>query len=168
MVHFPSLFNDFDRSLGTLGHLRLLRNWDEAPSQETTRINFVPATDIKETSDHFVLSFDVPGIDKKDIEIELRNRQLTIRGERKENMETKDGTSHYVERRYGAFERSITLPEGLQGDAAEAHHENGVLTLVIPKAAAAKTMKIKIGEDKPSLLKTLIGANKEGAHVEES
>lgn len=167
MVHFPALLNELDRSFGTFGHLRLLRDWEDAQRSETSS-SFIPAADIKETPDHFVLSFDVPGIDKNDIEIELRQRQLTVRGERKEDRETKDGTTHYMERRYGRFERSITLPEGLQGDAAEAHHENGVLTLVVPKAAAAKTMKIKIADEKPSLFKTLIGAKKEGAHAKET
>lgn len=127
----------------------LLRTWDECLSDEMNQ-RFIPPTDIKETEESYVLAIDIPGVPKQNIEIELQGRQLQIRGERKNDHLEDNAKIHYLERRHGHFERNITLPEGIQGDEARGHYENGVLTLTIPKAVTAKTKKIRIADDPPT------------------
>ncbi len=145
----------------------LLKTWDDFLTDEVNRRGFIPPTDIKETENSYVLSIDVPGVPKQNIEIELRGRHLQIRGERKDERSEESAKIHYLERRYGHFERNITLPEGIQGDEAQGHYENGVLTLTIPKAAATKAKKIRIADDPPILKHDPIGATQkeDGAHA---
>ncbi|MBC7262983.1 MAG: Hsp20/alpha crystallin family protein [Chloroflexi bacterium] len=102
------------------------------------------AVDMYETKDEVVVSTAVPGVKPEDIDITITGDTLTIRGETK--MEEKVEKENYIrqERRYGAFSRSLTLPAGVVADKAQAHFENGVLTLRIPKAEEAKPKTIKV------------------------
>ena len=158
MRDLPILWRDVDRPLASFGAWRpMLRQLDDFfnevwdPQLSGTR-GLVPACDISESEDRYLMSVDMPGMDPNDIEIQVRGNVLTVRGERKVDRSDGEGTNRFGERRYGSFERSITLPEGIQADAVEAQYDRGVLTLAIPKAEEARAHKIKIGESKSRFL----------------
>jgi HSP20 family protein len=91
-----------------------------------------------------VVTVEVPGINPDDLDITLEDGLLTIQGERQFTQESTEQQWHRVERRYGSFRRSITLPSQVQADAIEASFENGVLEVVVPKAEEAKPKKISV------------------------
>ncbi|MCD6453405.1 MAG: Hsp20/alpha crystallin family protein [Dehalococcoidales bacterium] len=109
-----------------------------------------PALDVYQTSNEVVVKASLPGIKPEDVSIDIAGDILTIKGESKSEQETKREDYLYRERRYGAFSRSVVLPGGLQSDKAEATVEDGILTLIIPKAEEAKpkTIKVKAKEKK--------------------
>lgn len=116
---------------------------DHARSQKMTR-KFVPAVDIEERKEDYRLTADLPGLTADDVDITLEDGVLTVSGERKdENVEEKDGYRR-VERSFGSFRRSFTLPKGVSHDAITAHTENGQLEVLIPKPKEEKPHKIKI------------------------
>ena len=121
------LFNTaFDGSSGPAG-----RRW-------------VPAMDLVESGEHFVLRADLPGLSEEDIEIELEDGTLTVSGERKAEHEERGEGFHRVERSFGAFSRSLTLPKGVDADAVSASFDRGVLEIRIPKPEARKPRRISI------------------------
>lgn len=106
---------------------------------------FAPACEIWEDENHYFMSVDLPGVNKEEIKVEVNENNLTISGERK--LEKKVGderNAKYIERKYGAFSRIFTLPSTADCDKIEAHHENGVLNLSVPKTTVARTRKIEI------------------------
>ena len=105
---------------------------------------WAPALDISERKDAYVVTVEVPGIKAEDLDITLEDGLLTIKGERRFTQESSDQQFHRVERRYGSFRRSITLPSQVQADQIEASFENGVLEVVVPKAEEAKPKKISV------------------------
>jgi HSP20 family protein len=105
---------------------------------------WVPAVDIKENENELILKADVPGLEMKDIDVQMENGTLTLRGERKFDSEKKEGSWHRVERSYGRFERAFTLPETVNFDAVKADYKNGVLTITLPKKEIAKPRQIKV------------------------
>jgi HSP20 family protein len=106
---------------------------------------WVPAMDLVETDEHLVLKADLPGLDKEDVKIEIKDNVLTISGERKaEHEEHKDGY-HRVERAYGSFSRSLSLPQGIDADQVQADFDKGVLEVRIPKPAEQKPRRVQIG-----------------------
>ena len=101
--------------------------------------------DLVESEEHFVLRADLPGMSEEDVNIEVEERVLTISGERKaEHTETKDGYQRF-ERAFGAFSRSLTLPDGIDAGAVSASFDRGVLEVRIPKPEQRKPRKISIG-----------------------
>ena len=110
-----------------------------------TARRWVPAMDLVETDDHFVLRADLPGLSQDDVNIEVEDRVLTVSGERRAEHESKSEGYHRVERAYGAFSRSLTLPEGIDADAVEATFDRGVLEVRIPKPEQRKPRKVSIG-----------------------
>ncbi len=108
------------------------------------------AVDMVENKDDFVVKASVPGIDPGDLDVSYSDGTLTIKGEIKEEHETKEDRYHLRERRYGSFMRTIALPTGIKGDAIEASYQNGVLTLRLPKAEEVKPKRItvKVGDQK--------------------
>ena len=104
-----------------------------------------PAMDLVETEDHFVLRADLPGLSEKDVKIEVEDNVLTVSGERRSEHETKQEGFHRVERAFGAFSRSLTLPRGVNAEAVEASFDNGVLEVRIPKPEESKPRRISIG-----------------------
>jgi HSP20 family protein len=100
--------------------------------------------DIYETENEVVLTAEIPGVDEKDIEIKVEDSTLTLKGERKFEKETKEENYHRIERAYGSFFRSFTLPAYVDQDKIEAEHENGVLKIRMPKKAELKPKKVKI------------------------
>lgn len=108
-----------------------------------------PRVDIAETKDEISLSAELPGIDRKEIKVEVKDDVLTISGEKKEENTKEENTKeenghHWAERRYGAFSRSFTLPETVQADKTKASFKNGVLRIVLPKTEEAKPKEIAI------------------------
>ncbi len=110
--------------------------------------SFVPAVDVYEDEQGIRLNIEVPGIDEKDIDLRLENNVLTVRGERKFEKETKEENFRRVERRYGQFVRSFTLPNTVDGENVKAAYDKGVLTIALPKKEAAKPKQIKINVGK--------------------
>jgi HSP20 family protein len=120
------------------------------------QVIFSPPCDVDESDSHYLVSFDLPGINKQDVNIEVRDNQLIVSGERKEERkeERKDRVS--TERLYGAFQRAFTLPSTVDADRVEANYENGVLRVAIPKSEAAKPKQIEIKEGKGGVFQKLL------------
>jgi HSP20 family protein len=107
---------------------------------------WLPAMDLLETEDHLVLRGDLPGLTEDDIDIEIKDNVLTISGERKADSEEKGEGYYRVERAFGSFSRSLTLPQGVDPDHVEANFDKGVLEVRIPKPAEAKPTRVQIGK----------------------
>jgi HSP20 family protein len=105
---------------------------------------WAPALDISERKDAYVVTVEVPGIKAEDLDITLEDGLLTIKGERRFTQDSSDQQFHRVERRYGSFRRSITLPSQVRADQIEASFEDGVLEVIVPKAEEAKPKKITV------------------------
>ena len=103
-----------------------------------------PAVDIKEEDDRFVLHADIPGVRPEDIEITLEKGVLAIKGERKHETQESTAGYHRVERSHGSFMRRFALPEGVDPSGVSAASKDGVLEIVIPKAARAEARKIEV------------------------
>jgi HSP20 family protein len=106
---------------------------------------WLPAMDLVETDDNFVLRADLPGVSEEDVNVEVEDNVLTVSGERKAEHETTKEGYHRVERAFGQFSRSLTLPEGIDAEAVSASFDRGVLEIRIPKPEARKPRKISIG-----------------------
>jgi HSP20 family protein len=115
------------------------------PGNGSALRRWVPAMDLVETDDHFVLRADLPGLTKDEVTIELEDRVLTVSGERKAEHEDRHEGYYRVERAFGSFSRSLTLPAGVEPDAVEASFDNGVLEVRIPKPEERKPRKVEIG-----------------------
>jgi len=103
-----------------------------------------PSLDLAESNNALEVRMDIPGMEAKDIEIQVNANVLTVSGERKEEREEKGKTYHRVERRVGAFSRSVTLPCPVKEDAVDAQYKNGILTIKLPKTEEAKARKITV------------------------
>ena len=103
-----------------------------------------PAVDIAETDNEIVLKADVPGIDPKEVDIQVQNGTLTLKGERKFEADVKQDDHRRVERVYGSFQRRFALPQTVDPDKVEAEYRNGVLELRLPKRPEAKPKQIKV------------------------
>jgi HSP20 family protein len=108
--------------------------------------DWTPALDAHEDKDKYVVSTDVPGLKKEDINVSVHDGVLTVSGERKSEKDVKEGTVHRTERYYGKFSRSVSLPTAVKADKVSAVYKDGVLTVEIPKAEEAKpkTIEVKI------------------------
>jgi HSP20 family protein len=104
----------------------------------------VPELDVSETETAIEVRMDVPGVTAKDIDIQINGNVLTVTGERKEEKEEKGKTFHRVERRYGNFSRSVTLPCTVVESEVAAEYRDGVLTVKLPKSEESKAHKIKV------------------------
>jgi HSP20 family protein len=123
---------------------RLFNTAFDAPSGSSATRRWVPAMDLVEAGDQFVLRADLPGMSEEDIEIELEDGTLTVSGERKAEHEQREEGFYRVERAFGAFSRSLTLPKGIDADAVSASFDRGVLEIRIPKPEARKPRRISI------------------------
>ena len=111
--------------------------------QSTTR-PWAPAVDILETDNELVLKADVPGVDLQDIDIQIENGTLTLKGQRKFATEEKNKGFHRLERSYGSFVRYFTVPDTVDAEHVQADFHNGVLTVTLPKKDIAKPKAIKV------------------------
>lgn len=117
---------------------------------------FQPLCEVEEKESHFLVSFDVPGMSRNDIKIEVIENQLHVTGERRQEREEKKGKGFESERYYGSFERWLTLPQNAKAEEIEARVENGILQLAIPKAEKLKSREIKIGEGRTGVFSRLL------------
>ena len=131
------LFDDFTRTLGTHG---------------SQGFNLVPSIDVTENEKEIEISVEMPGLERKDVEISVEDDLLTIRGEKKLEAEQKDDKKnvHLAERSYGIFYRVLQLPAGVDPSSIKATMSNGVLKLTVPKPAKAQPQKIEVKEAEPS------------------
>lgn len=133
---FRQMREEMDRLLsGVIGGTAL------APRAVT---EWVPAVDITETPDEIILSAELPGMTKDDVQIEVQDNVLTIRGEKKEEREEKEGKRYIYERRFGSFTRSFTLPANVDPNRISARFENGVLKVTVPKTEEARGRRVNI------------------------
>jgi HSP20 family protein len=130
------MFEDWPRFLG--------RRIDE----EGLRGEWMPAVDIHETEGTFEVTADLPGFDAKDVDVSVQENTLTIRGERKREEIKENETIHRVEREYGIFERSFSLPRSADAENIQAKYKDGVLSLTIHKKEEAKAKPLKIDVEK--------------------
>ncbi len=106
--------------------------------------SWAPSVDIYETENEVVVAAEAPGIDEKDLEIKIENNTLTLAGERKFEKETKEDNYHRIERAYGKFSRSFTLPPYIDQEDIKAEYDNGVLKVSMPKKPELKPRKVKV------------------------
>ena len=137
--------SEFSRLFNTL--------WD---SPGTSR-HWIPEMDLVETDDHYLLKADLPGMKQEDVAIEFNDGTLTISGERRAEYERKEKGFFRLERSFGKFSRSLTLPEGIDPDKIEAEFHDGVLDVRIPKPEQRKPRRIEVawngnGEGKPATI----------------
>lgn len=104
----------------------------------------MPAVDVVEKDGEYQITAELPGIDEKNVEVKLANGVLTVQGEKKEEKEEKKADYHLMERHYGSFQRSFRLPDGVDAENVSAAFKNGVLSITLPKSAAAKAQEKKI------------------------
>lgn len=135
------LFDDFDRSWVPFKRWRL--DWEPFARRDAIW-DAAPVVDIVEREKEYEITAELPGIDASEVEVKLSNGALTIKGEKKEEKEEKSKDFYLSERRYGSFQRSFAVPEGVDVDKIEATLRNGVLTIVLPKTAEALKQEKKI------------------------
>lgn len=124
------LFDDFSRGFPTLGGSDVAK--------------LMPSMDVTETDKEIEISTELPGLEEKDVQINVADNLLTIRGEKKAEKEEKDKNYRLVERSYGSFERTLELPDGVDADAIKATIAKGVLKVTVPKPAPAQAKKIEV------------------------
>ncbi len=113
-------------------------------SEELSSRGWLPPVDIRETDEALTLNAEIPGLTRDDVNITLENNVLTISGERKFEKDAKKDNYHRIERAYGAFSRSFSLPANVRTDQVRAAFQDGVLTVTLPKAEEAKPRRIEI------------------------
>ena len=122
----------------------LIRDMQQESESPLTTAAFVPAVDVYEDEKKVMLKLEVPGIDQKDLDVSVENNTLTVKGERKFSTEEKEENFHRIERRYGSFFRSFTLPSTVDTEQVLASYNAGVLKLELAKKPEAQPKQIKI------------------------
>ncbi len=136
---------------------RIFNSFFDAPSSAaaTGARRWIPAMDLTEHDDAFVLRADLPGVAEDDVKVELDENVLTVSGERRSERDEQQQGVHRVERSFGSFSRSLTVPEGVDADAIEANVDRGVLTVRIPKPAERTPRRVAInvghGSEQPAI-----------------
>lgn len=126
---------------------RLFEDLVSSPKYEESDIiqsTWSPAVDIYETENELVLTAELPGVEEKDVEIKVEDNTLSLRGERKFEKETREENYHRIERAYGSFYRSFSLPNYVDQEKISAEYENGLLKVHMPKKPEVKPRKVKI------------------------
>ena len=134
MIRPQPLTGEFDRLFGRMFDAPVAQRW-------------VPAMDLTEAEDHYLLKADLPGLSDEDISLELEHGSLKISGERRAEHEQDEKGWHRIERSFGSFSRTLTLPDGVDPDAVTAEFDRGVLHVRIPKPEQVKPRRIEV---KPS------------------
>ncbi len=129
--------------------------------------SWLPAIDVFDAKDAVVLKAELPGMDPDDIQIEVEDNVLTLKGERRFEEEFDEERYYRVERRYGSFQRSLALPQGMQAAAISASYDDGVLTITVPKVEEEKPKRIEIKATKPvAVTKTADAVSEEESGTE--
>ena len=128
---------------------------------------WIPAMDLVESADHYILRADLPGLSDDDVNIQLEDNVLTISGERNAQHEQREEGYYRVERAFGSFARSLTLPDGVDPDGVQAHFDRGVLEIRIPKPEQKKPRQVQIslGARPTDDAKTIEGTRTSDPHV---
>jgi HSP20 family protein len=138
---------------------RLFNTFFDQPAQSgrgnSTSRRWLPAMDIVETTDHYVLRADLPGLTDGDVNVQLEDNVLTISGERKAERDGRQEGYHRLERGFGSFSRSLTLPDGIDADRIEAHFDRGVLEINVPKPEQKKPRTVQVNIGGPADLDTI-------------
>jgi HSP20 family protein len=132
-------FDSFQREID-----RLFDRFRGGMADNGTTATYLPAVDIVEEKDDYIVKVDLPGLTKSDVKITVQNDVLTIRGEKKQEKESKDMNVHRMERSYGIFQRSFTLPSSVKSEKIDATFADGVLTIALPKVEEAKPKEIEV------------------------
>ena len=103
-----------------------------------------PAVDVIDHDDHIEIKAELPGVEKENLDVDIKDRVLTLKGERKDDREVKEDRYYRRERSYGRFERAFTLPVGVDPEKIEARYRDGVLHITVPKAEQAKPRQISV------------------------
>jgi len=143
VMPFPSLMQGMQSNINRVFETLFQReNWDE----EIAATIWTPAVDVAEKDQEFVVKVELPGVNRSDVRVTTRENILTIRGEKKQEKETKDSSYHRIERFYGSFQRSFTLPGIIKSDRIEATFRDGILEVIVPKAeeAQARTIEVRV------------------------
>lgn len=123
---------------------RLFNNFVRSTEADREQTMWSPQVDIFESDDEISVTVEIPGMEKEDVTVSIQDNVLTLKGEKKQDTESKDKNFHRVERAYGSFERSFSLPSTIQTDRVKATAKDGVLTIALPKAEEAKPKEIAI------------------------
>lgn len=131
------LFEDFDRFFDNFMTPTFADN-----------INFKPVCDIDESEKHYLVSFDMPGVKKKDVKVEVKDNQLIVSGQRQHHRKSEHDERIHHEKSYGEFKRVFLLPQTVSTEKIEAHYEDGVLEITLPKAQAdiGRTIEVQSGK----------------------
>ena len=116
--------------------------------EEGMRGAWLPPVDIRETKDAIEIMAELPGVDAENVDVSVEGNVLTIRGERRQEQVREDETFHRVERSYGMFERSFTLPRSVNAEKVSASYRDGILTVTVPKREEAKPKTVKVQVEK--------------------
>ena|SRR5579863_9716432 len=137
-------FREFSTLQDRMNHLFRHTYGTEGRDEALTTSTFAPAVDVYEDEHQVNLKIEVPGIDEKDIDVRIENNTLTVHGERKFEKEEKEENFRRVERQYGSFTRSFTLPTTVDAEQVKANYDKGILKITLPKKAEAKPKQIKV------------------------
>ncbi len=140
LVSFPSDMFNLQKEMNRMFD-SFFRGVDEPSLLNGT---WIPAVDVSEEQEAYVVKVELPGVSKDDVKITLESNILTIRGEKKAESEVKQKDYHRTERSYGSFQRSFTLPNTVKNDKIDAVYKDGILTVSLPKAEESKPKQIEV------------------------
>ncbi|MDH4070108.1 MAG: Hsp20/alpha crystallin family protein [Ignavibacteria bacterium] len=141
LMSVPSMVQNIQQSMSRMfDNLIHGERWNEDIRESL----WFPAVDVAERENEYVVRMELPGVSKKDVHVSTRENVLTVRGEKKQEGESKDSNYRRVERSYGSFQRSFTLPGLVRSDETKASFSNGVLEIVLPKVEEAKPKVIDV------------------------
>ncbi|MCM8770271.1 MAG: Hsp20/alpha crystallin family protein [Candidatus Omnitrophica bacterium] len=119
-------------------------SWERLPARLSQEATWLPSLDVAEDKDNIVIKVDLPGVKQSDIDVSVSGDILTIKGERKQEQEIKEKKLHRIERFYGSFSRSLSLPDFVDSSKISAVYKDGVLEVTLPKTEKAKPKQIKV------------------------
>ena len=146
--------NTLQERVNRLFHESFTRN--DGTDESLATSGFAPAVDVYEDEHNVTLKIEVPGIDEKDIDVRIDNNTLTVHGERKIEKEEKEENFRRVERQYGSFTRSFTLPSSVDTGQVSAHYDKGILKISLAKKAEAKPKQIKVNVGTEKMLEAKV------------
>jgi HSP20 family protein len=141
LVSFPSEISNLQREMN-----RMFDSFFRSGADEPGLLsgNWMPPVDVAEEENEYIVKVELPGVNKDDVKITLESNILTIRGEKKDEKEIKEKNYHRMERNYGSFQRSFTLPTTVKTDKIDASYKDGILVVTLPKAEESKPKQIEV------------------------